>query len=512
MRLLWVRAMSLPNGFKTPSEYFHQVNEFLQQYSWIYREANTGFLKANILNEMPPEYHDYFTKVNTEDLNKFPYVHEPLENLIAESLNKFRHKLTELIPLEAFNEPKDIENPIKLEKLKKMNIKKQHEIQRLATVVGDILKVKDVDNKEKFLLIDFGSGLGYLSELLYKLNENFLILGLEADTYRVEAAEKRIKTYITSNKHSIVYRQQFITENSKEFIKRTAEEVFKLNYQTAAAEQLTTKMVIIGLHACADLTITSMKLFLQMAQVQKLIIMPCCYHKMEMVDDLTAPATTTPANLKFRNFPLSESLKKVLLVVAEEDIDNNVTTNEAFTFYLNRPFLRLACQQTLKRWSKCSTLEHHIHGNEMFLRAVAESLKQEEENEKEMELVVVKNKETKTDLKSLTPEQLKSFDTFSRIYNLKRKETNELLEWSDKHCRKFLEIMEKYPNGDKLAEGLTCLQTSMQKLCENLVLYDRLCFMKETAFKMDLKIKVRYEKIMDEELSPRCYVLIAEKL
>ncbi|XP_065368944.1 uncharacterized protein LOC135961373 [Calliphora vicina] len=503
--------MSLPNGFINSYEYFQQVNEFLKKNSWIYREANTGFVKAGTLNQMPQEYKDYFTEINTEELNKFPYVHEPLTHLNVESLNNFRHKLAELIPLAAYNEPQDVEKPIKMENLKKMNVKKQHEIQRLATVVKETLKLNEDEHQneeqEKYVLIDFGSGLGYLSEMLYKLNRNLLILGLEADTYRVEAAEKRVKTYMPTAINSIQYRQQFITESSKDFIVKTVEEVFKLNYQHVAP-QIATNVVIIGLHACADLTITSLKLFLQLPEVQHLIIMPCCYHKLQVCDDT---ATTTAAALKFRNFPLSESLKQVLL-----DNEDNVTDkanyaecNDDFTTYLNRPFLRLACQQTLKRWNKCSPTEHHVHGSEMFLRAVAESIKLKDE---ELEFIVVKRKEEKIELNSLTAEQLQSFETFSRLYSLKSKTTNEFVVWSAQHRKKFCELIEKYPNGGKLAEGLTCLQTSMQKLCENLVLYDRLCYMEETALKMDLKIKVRYEKIMDEELSPRCYVLIADKL
>lgn len=376
--------MSLPNGFTNSYEYFQQVNEFLKRNSWIYREANTGFVKAGILNEMPQEYKDYFREITTEELNKFPYAHEPLTHLNVESLKNFRHKLAELIPLAAYNEPQDVEKPIKMENLKKMNVKKQHEIQRLATVVKETLKLNETINEDeyqnegqdKYVLIDFGSGLGYLSELLYKLNRNLLILGLEADTYRVEAAEKRVTTYMPTAINSIQYRQQFITESSKDFIVKTVEEVFKLNYQHVAP-QITTNMVIIGLHACADLTITSLKLFLQLREVRHLIIMPCCYHKLQVCGD-----SSTTAGLKFKNFPLSESLKQVLLGNEDNVIDNAnyAKCNEAYTTYLNRPFLRLACQQTLKRWNKCSLTEHLMHGSEMFLRAVAESIKLKEED------------------------------------------------------------------------------------------------------------------------------------
>lgn len=44
------------------------------------------------------------------------------------------------------------------------------------------------------------------------------------------------------------------------------------------------------------------------------------------------------------------------------------------------------------------------------------------------------------------------------------------------------------------------------------MLYDRLCYMTEQAEEMQLKLQVYYEKLMDEELSPRCYVMVAKKL
>ena len=471
-----VSVMSLPNGFNNSHEYFREAVDFLKQNSWIYREANTMFLKNGILNEMPQEYKDYFAEVQHEELNQFPYVHQSLDaHKTPHTITTFRQKLAKLIPEEAYQEPKYIEKQnAKPDNLKKMNIKKQHEIQRLASVIRNVLKLKEYEgdnvHEEKCVLIDFGSGLGYLSELLYKLNENLLILGLEADTYRVEAAEKRVKAYMPTGCNAIQYCQQFITENSKEFIVVAVEELLKLNYHHTLAEQqqqqqqITTKMAIIGLHACADLTITSMKLFFQLLQVQYLIIMPCCYHKLQIIDDCSVcktNAAAVTAELKFRNFPISECLKKVLL--ANESDKSNYASKENdtgnYTTYLNRPFLRLACQQTLKRWSRCSPHAHCAHGCEMFLRAVAESLKPEKGH---TELMIVKRKEEKIDFNSLTMEQRNAFDTFSSLYALKSKETNDFIAWTDSHRKMFEDIIEKYSNGCKLTEGLTCLQTSMQ--------------------------------------------------
>lgn len=44
------------------------------------------------------------------------------------------------------------------------------------------------------------------------------------------------------------------------------------------------------------------------------------------------------------------------------------------------------------------------------------------------------------------------------------------------------------------------------------MLYDRLCYLREVAAAQQLRLEVRYEKLFDEKVSPRCRVLIAEKL
>lgn len=465
--------MSLPKGFNNSHEYFQHVVDFLKRNSWIYREANTMFLKNGIFNEFPQDYKEYFLNIQQQELNQFPYVHQSLDaTRTPTTILEFRENLSKLIPEEAYQEPKDVDKKQtqKPDNLKRMNVKKQHEIQRLARVVEEVLKLKKYgkDNMptERYVLIDFGSGLGYLSELLYKLNENLLILGLEADTYRVEAAEKRIKSYMPTACNAIQYRQQYITENSKQFIVDCIQELLKLNYHHSLTQEITTKMAIIGLHACADLTINSMKLFFQLPHVQHLIIMPCCYHKLQLIDDDSCACEThhAAADLRFKNFPLSESLKKVLAANESESDKANYTRKEStihYATYLNRPFLRLACQQTLKRWSLCLPQTHCTHGCEMFLRAVAELLKSEL-GELGEELMVAKRKENKIDLNSLSLKQRQTFDIFCRLYALKSRETNNFIAWPDSQREMFEEIMEKYSNGCKLAEGLTCLQTSMQ--------------------------------------------------
>lgn len=57
----------------------------------------------------------------------------------------------------------------------------------------------------------------------------------------------------------------------------------------------------------------------------------------------------------------------------------------------------------------------------------------------------------------------------------------------------------------RLFEALNVLQAAVQGLCENLVLLDRVEFLKEKG------IFCKVAKVTDDILSPRCFALIASK-
>lgn len=80
---------------------------------------------------------------------------------------------------------------------------------------------------------------------------------------------------------------------------------------------------LLGLHACADLTIDAIKLFLNLERCKGLVIMPCCYHKMKMKESGVE---------EFLNIPLSDSLR-----LAYEKCHAGG--------FMRRPFLRLCCQR-----------------------------------------------------------------------------------------------------------------------------------------------------------------------
>lgn len=74
------------------------------------------------------------------------------------------------------------------------------------------------------------------------------------------------------------------------------------------------------------------------------------------------------------------------------------------------------------------------------------------------------------------------------------------------------EFLEKINNSWKihehdcqLIEAFTAFQTSLQNICENVILLDRIEMMKEWGFECFAR------KITDDGISPRCYAIVAKK-
>lgn len=241
------------------------------------------------------------------------------------------HKLRNLRPSIIVTLPISHESVIDpLITIKGINPKKLHEIKQLSQQIYDICGTQ-IDG-----LIDVGSGLGYLSQTLHQ-QFNYKLLGLESFTDRVQTAQLRQQKYYPDSMNSVKYAKHFIDLSSTEFINAELLKYFPKSKCFA----------MIGLHACGDLSVTAIKLFLSMDIVDKLIIMPCCYHKMSMKNG---------DKVEFNNIPLSKLMNDLL-------IDDDCKS------LINIPFLRLGSQQTAVRWKNQTEAEHKQHGENMFYRA-----------------------------------------------------------------------------------------------------------------------------------------------
>jgi hypothetical protein len=195
-------------------------------------------------------------------------------------------------------------------------------------------------------------------------------------------------------------------------------------------------------------------------------------------------ATSSDDSDIFNLFPLSSELKEIL---------------KNYPNFLNRPFLRLAGQQSPAKWEDLTEADHWIHGKNMFERALIETLLTENETTKRINNVCF-------------PDNRVTFDDIKLKYQLQEKSTGDPKEWTEIHSQRFDKSREKFHDGEEMSENLFCLQTTIQSICENLVLVDRIRFIEEEGKRLKLNLKIAVKKLQNDKLSPRCLILIVEKL
>nr|XP_029734389.1 protein RRNAD1-like [Aedes albopictus] len=426
-------------------DYFRRSAEFLGRHRWIYEQSNTKFVQAGILDALPRTWIDDFRRASNEELNQMP-----LGRVNEAWCNDLKQFLRTVDSLRVECERKCDSCGENSKMIKGISPKKLYEIQNLTSLIGEVC-----DRNETFL--DFGSGLGYLSQSLHSVYQ-CRVLGLEGDRYRVQAAQQRQTKFFRDSMKQVKYAQHFIEEDTFERIQESLKSEFPEESNLAP-------LAIVGLHACADLSISAIKMFLLNDSISKLVIMPCCYHKLTFDSNGTM----------FKNFPLSDQLKDAL---------------EREPNFIGRPFLRLGCQQTSARWKTMTAEEHVSHGLAMFERSLMEAIIESGQR-------VTKRKDTSS---SILLETYQLCD-----------ETGTRLEWNDRHRKRLEELCNKYSEGGQLAEYLTCLQTCLQPICENLILLERMCYIETEARRRNISIRSKLVKFANDNLSPRCFVITAEK-
>lgn len=428
--------------FGKNEEYLKNLVSFLFSVKWMFSTINTQYLNEDVIIENK-EFLETLSESNLNDLleletsaNDHP---ECLQNLI-ENVNKFKLSYETIITDSWKSTP-----------VKKVSIKKQYEIDHFSKVINSVCK------SEVTQLIDFGSGLGYLGHNLFE-RYGYKVLGLEGCDDRVEKAIERQNRFHPKSCGKVKHAQHFITLESSEFI-------------LSQIEDNSSPLAIFGLHGCGDLTVTAIKLFLNMSRAKKLIFMPCCYHKMSVSES------------QFNFFPLSDELKSI---------------SKKYPPFMDRPFLRLAGQQSPAKWKEMSQRDHWIHGKNMFERALVEALLSEDETMKRINnITIIENRVTMDDI-------------FLK-YQLLEKSSGKSKNWNEGHRQKFHALRQKYPDGEEMSENLFCLQTMIQNNCESLVLIDRVRYIHEEASRMNMKLQVSVKKLQNDKLTPRCLIIIAEK-
>lgn len=167
------------------------------------------------------------------------------------------------------------------------------------------------------------------------------MLGIEgcAEKHK-QALENQRKRYVKSKDH-VLHLQHYVTAESASFLN---EKMVELNEEVP--------WCMVGLHACADLSVDILDIFVKLRRMKSLIIMPCCYHRLKLSSSAKVSVTE-----HFENFPKSSLIKRLY-------VKHNAES------YIRRPFLRNACQQTNTTLMDMNEDDHRLHAENVLLRAI----------------------------------------------------------------------------------------------------------------------------------------------
>ncbi|KAJ8968611.1 hypothetical protein NQ317_011403 [Molorchus minor] len=137
---------------------------------------------------------------------------------------------------------------------------------------------------------------GYLSHLL-NICYQYTVVGIDCSSEKIALAYKNQDKYFSICKDNVKFVELSIDENSAEKIKLLKQEYFQeMNDKS--------RCCIVGLHACADLSITVLELFDKLNFVNCLVIMPCCYHMIDLEKSVNEREY-------FKRFPTSKLFKQM---------------------------------------------------------------------------------------------------------------------------------------------------------------------------------------------------------
>uniref|UniRef100_A0A1B6CCJ0 Methyltransferase domain-containing protein n=3 Tax=Clastoptera arizonana TaxID=38151 RepID=A0A1B6CCJ0_9HEMI len=496
--------MVIHSHFETYGNYFYNVLLFLEEVSWLFDFPVTRILSTDIFSKIPSEWITPLLSLTNDELNLFPT--GITKEDWPESLKLFQEQCKRLtLPVlsgSKVNQPDGIFKNISNEIWRGMSPKKRVEVESLSSLVHAESQALNISK-----IVDVGSGHGYIDRLL--LTKDYQILGFESNMKMINYTLKHLEKTFPKSTQNYQYVQMSIQSNSLPSVREAIEKYLFLRqsrneYSDLSIDQNgfesktfpkqthdirdTRILSLIGLHACGDLTIDSMKLFLNLPEVKLLILVPCCYHKMK------SKCESINANLEhknkqmFHNFPASKTLRSA---IETRNVHN----------ILQWPFLRLAGQATWAMWKTYSKEDHESHAFNVLSRAVIQlySEKGGPQIKKFYRSIVTKSDLQRNDFNVYINR------TFERC-NITNQNTLSSKSDVGEIKKELLNLWDEHKNKLKLIEIITGLQMCIESVAESLVAADRACFLFENGIK-----DIRLIKLFDSNISPRGLVYVATK-
>ncbi|EES16348.1 hypothetical protein BDA96_08G181400 [Sorghum bicolor] len=419
-----------------------------------------------------------------------------------------------------------------------MNSKKKHEIENLAAVVHAIAKRCGAKT-----VIDVGSGQGYLAQSL-SFEYQLPVVAIDASSHHASvtmARAERIKKHyaakcvekqllmvprtvtchvLSSDTLAAVTLDACKDDHGGEHVRETKASTKKIT-QIQELTQGSPPLILAGLHACGDLSVNMLRVFVSCEQVKALVSVGCCYNLLS--EDSNEDTDTCPG------FPMSKAAKLSELVLGKSIRDlacqsaerwRNLTMDIALQNFDVHAF-RAAFQMVLEKYfPEVSRLSPSIgrQGKALRrqrLRKVVESqmttektdnfssstLKEQNKNTNDVDSVIHGVDTGPDDIHHNACQKFTLFKDFT-LSGLGR------LGCGSVEDSRLLEIWKDVQPFSEYIGPFWCLRAALGPLVETYILLDRLLYLQERSNLVEAMLF----PLFDPTISPRNMAVIAWKL
>ncbi|CEF64088.1 Methyltransferase domain-containing protein [Strongyloides ratti] len=264
------------------------MDEFLEEFEWLYKGLNTRFLADRQFEWIPSNWLNYFESLPFDSVKELNNAPSDLKKFIEKAKN-----LSILKDYSSINISKENEILHSTTYGKNIKSKKLSEILNMADLISKYCKEYNITR-----IVDVGCGVGYLLRSILLFCPNIKCVGVECDEILCQKAkEKCIDIDIIKMKLNSSCDQNLIRD------------IFSLSNHTTA---------IISLHGCGDLQRTIIDLFLSLDRKTNplLVTVGCCYHKIKNYNEnLTKHVKWSVTSLRLA---CQERISKFMLLSNED--------------------------------------------------------------------------------------------------------------------------------------------------------------------------------------------------
>ncbi|KAM7495711.1 hypothetical protein LguiB_030320 [Lonicera macranthoides] len=292
-------------------EWIHAIIDFIKPYTFFIEAHVVNFFKDRLWEAVDKEWIDSLRNESVENLLQIPS--GVVQDQWPPSLKDFVLAIRSFaLPREQADLKKvlpDIHTtPLDKVLTQGMNRKKKHEIEALSAVVWSIARSVGASTT-----IDVGAGQGYLAQVLtfhYQLS----VIAIDACSHHgriTDARAERIKKHYAAmmRKSRLENRDLSLPKTvtcsvlstdtlktlSNSLIKKDDVEQLHLirrgvaeNSSKEVSKDNPSCMLLAGLHACGDLSVTMLRTFLECKEVKAVVSIGCCYNLLSEEGDENA--------------------------------------------------------------------------------------------------------------------------------------------------------------------------------------------------------------------------------